>query len=388
MSKSEANYPPASPLQGNVYIWRMNQYDNMTTIAAVAVFQAHQDYITRVLLSPDVKHLATCSADHTAKIWNLDPDFGPAIEAQAAARAQAQAQAHAAAAAVAAGVATPRVANPNAAYNAYARARARGSGNGNSNNGGGVPAAVSIGPNGMGTTVMTAGPSGASGQPVPAVQVQAPLSSGMPPPRALRAQQHGGYYGQSADPRASDAFAEAASSKTVTGVTPDPGAIAGSSVPVRVPAAVGGAGVGAGTGDNNDSTTMDPNDPPATTTTTFTSSTGDTDAYADANTTNAAAIAAAATAAANNNHPFPTPAISTLPSDPATGALFLETTLAEHQRWVWDCAFSADSAYLVTVSSDHNARLWELGSGAVIRQYAGHHRGAVCVALNDYSEPR
>ncbi|OAX77106.1 WD repeat-containing protein wat1, partial [Emergomyces africanus] len=47
-----------------------------------------------------------------------------------------------------------------------------------------------------------------------------------------------------------------------------------------------------------------------------------------------------------------------------------------------------DSAYLVTVSSDHYARLWELSSGQIIRQYSGHHRGAVCVALNDYSEPR
>jgi G protein beta subunit-like protein len=66
----------------------------------------------------------------------------------------------------------------------------------------------------------------------------------------------------------------------------------------------------------------------------------------------------------------------------------LEATLTGHQRWVWDCAFSADSAYLVTACSDHYARLWELGSQTVIRQYNGHHRGAVCVALNDYSESR
>lgn len=63
----------------------------------------------------------------------------------------------------------------------------------------------------------------------------------------------------------------------------------------------------------------------------------------------------------------------------------LETTLENHQRWVWDCAFSADSAYVVTVSSDHYARLWELSTSSIIRQYSGHHRGAVCVALNDYS---
>jgi G protein beta subunit-like protein len=64
-----------------------------------------------------------------------------------------------------------------------------------------------------------------------------------------------------------------------------------------------------------------------------------------------------------------------------------DTVLDNHQRWVWDCAFSADSAYLVTVCSDHYARLWELSTASIIRQYNGHHRGAVCVALNDYSNP-
>lgn len=66
----------------------------------------------------------------------------------------------------------------------------------------------------------------------------------------------------------------------------------------------------------------------------------------------------------------------------------LEADLASHQRWVWDCAFSADSAYLVTASSDHYARLWEVHTQQIIRQYNGHHRGAICVALNDYSEGR
>ena len=73
---------------------------------------------------------------------------------------------------------------------------------------------------------------------------------------------------------------------------------------------------------------------------------------------------------------------------PGEKPLPCETVLDGHQRWVWDCAFSADSAYLVSVSSDHYARLWELSTAQVIRQYSGHHRGAVCVALNDYSEPR
>ena len=75
-----------------------------------------------------------------------------------------------------------------------------------------------------------------------------------------------------------------------------------------------------------------------------------------------------------------------LPKARKEDAFPLETSLDSHQRWVWDCAFSADSAYLVTACSDHYARLWELGTQSVIRQYNGHHRGAVCVALNDYSE--
>lgn len=70
------------------------------------------------------------------------------------------------------------------------------------------------------------------------------------------------------------------------------------------------------------------------------------------------------------------------------GAFPLEMTLAQHQRWVWDCAFSADSQYLVTACSDHFARLWDLSNQTIIRQYTGHHRGAVCVALNDYSDLR
>lgn len=67
----------------------------------------------------------------------------------------------------------------------------------------------------------------------------------------------------------------------------------------------------------------------------------------------------------------------------ADKGLRLEQELDGHQRWVWDCAFSADSAYLVTACSDHFARLWELASKTVIRQYNGHHKGAICVALND-----
>ncbi|RMJ21164.1 protein transport protein LST8 [Aspergillus sp. HF37] len=207
--------------KGNVYIWRMLQDAEMTRIVPICTFQAHRDYLTRILLSPDVKHLATCSADHTAKVWNLDIDYPPAKAAAAAAKARVKA--------------------------------------------------------------------GSEG---------------------------------------SDSASTPASSST-----PD------QTDNVRNP--------------------LDPNQ----------------------------FGIAEATAPSEPQQLFPVQPDGP-PMDPTQGTLFLETTLANHQRWVWDCAFSADSAYLVTVSSDHYARLWELVSGQIIRQYSGHHRGAVCVALNDYSEPR
>lgn len=58
-------------------------------------------------------------------------------------------------------------------------------------------------------------------------------------------------------------------------------------------------------------------------------------------------------------------------------------TLQGHQRWVWDCAFSAVSSYLVTCSSDQSARLWDLCQGEAVRHYNGHHKAVICVALND-----
>ena len=85
----------------------------------------------------------------------------------------------------------------------------------------------------------------------------------------------------------------------------------------------------------------------------------------------------------DSTHPHNATGADQLPADRDPNAFPLETTLHGHQRWVWDCAFSADSAYLVTACSDHYARLWELNSQSIIRQYNGHHRGAVCVALND-----
>jgi G protein beta subunit-like protein len=54
-----------------------------------------------------------------------------------------------------------------------------------------------------------------------------------------------------------------------------------------------------------------------------------------------------------------------------------------HSEWVWDCAFSADSAFLLTGSSDQTARLWDLATGQVVCMYTGHGKAVTAVAMND-----
>ena len=60
-------------------------------------------------------------------------------------------------------------------------------------------------------------------------------------------------------------------------------------------------------------------------------------------------------------------------------------TLKGHSQWVWDMAFSADSAYLVSASSDKTAKLWNLKAGQCIVEYANHRKAVTAVALNDAS---
>ncbi|RVX09675.1 Target of rapamycin complex subunit wat1 [Vitis vinifera] len=70
-----------------------------------------------------------------------------------------------------------------------------------------------------------------------------------------------------------------------------------------------------------------------------------------------------------------------------TDGFTLEKTLVGHQRWVWDCVFSVDGAYLITASSDTTARLWSMSNGQDIKVYQGHHKATVCCALHDGAEP-
>ncbi|GBL99997.1 Target of rapamycin complex subunit lst8 [Araneus ventricosus] len=54
-----------------------------------------------------------------------------------------------------------------------------------------------------------------------------------------------------------------------------------------------------------------------------------------------------------------------------------------NQRWVWDLAFSADSQYLFTASSDNLARLWCIAKGEVKREYSGHSKALTALAFKD-----
>ena len=241
--------------QGNVYVWRMHQTLDTTSLIPICKFTAHGNYITRVLLSPDVKHLATCSADHTTRIWAVEP----ALEASTTAAATA--------------TSTGNLAGSNAD-----------------------------------DSVSEDGSASSDGS-----------------DDAHSAEED--YQGR----RESDARSrrQQESRRRVT----------------AAPASSSSWSILSGSRQTNGA--RKPN-------TSMSSS-------------------------ATKGAPFP--------SNPTPlSALPLQSTFIGHQRWVWDCAFSADSAYLVTACSDHYARLWEVSTQSIIRQYSGHHRGTVCVALNDYSE--
>ncbi len=71
--------------------------------------------------------------------------------------------------------------------------------------------------------------------------------------------------------------------------------------------------------------------------------------------------------------------------DTATYSWELKSALSRHQRWVWDCAYTVDSKYLVSVSSDQTAKLWDVSAGEVLKNYSSQNNNLAltCIALND-----
>lgn len=54
-------------------------------------------------------------------------------------------------------------------------------------------------------------------------------------------------------------------------------------------------------------------------------------------------------------------------------------------KWVWDCAFSADSQFIITGSSEGLGRLWCVETGQIKREYKGHTKAITCIAFRDDS---
>ena len=46
-------------------------------------------------------------------------------------------------------------------------------------------------------------------------------------------------------------------------------------------------------------------------------------------------------------------------------------------------AFTCDSQYLFTASSDKSARLWSVKTGELKKEYVGHQKPVVCLAYSD-----
>ncbi|KAI0741670.1 WD40 repeat-like protein [Daedaleopsis nitida] len=66
----------AGNVKGKCYVWKINdERSDLPRFQPVTMFQAHTKYLTRLLLSPDVKYLTTCSADTTAKVWSITPNY-------------------------------------------------------------------------------------------------------------------------------------------------------------------------------------------------------------------------------------------------------------------------------------------------------------------------
>ncbi|KAH9960737.1 WD40 repeat-like protein [Lactifluus volemus] len=65
--------------KGKCYVWKINEEGlGLPRFQAVTKIQ---EYLTPYLvLSPDVKYLATCSADTTVKIWSISPNYESKLE--------------------------------------------------------------------------------------------------------------------------------------------------------------------------------------------------------------------------------------------------------------------------------------------------------------------
>ena len=66
---SDASLVVASNNHGTCFVWKLDAASN--GFDALYKIDAHSSYCLKVLLSPDVKYLATTSSDKTIKLWNV-----------------------------------------------------------------------------------------------------------------------------------------------------------------------------------------------------------------------------------------------------------------------------------------------------------------------------
>jgi len=60
---------------GSVFVWSLERASDTTKFEPLQKLQAHSTYITKCVISPDCKRLATTSADTTVKIWDMENNF-------------------------------------------------------------------------------------------------------------------------------------------------------------------------------------------------------------------------------------------------------------------------------------------------------------------------
>mmetsp|Transcript_16686 Transcript_16686/g.25086 ORF Transcript_16686/g.25086 Transcript_16686/m.25086 type:complete len:308 (-) Transcript_16686:42-965(-) len=61
---------------GNVYMYKSAGQDHKDEWQLESEFVAHDNYILKCVISPDMSSLATTSADHTIKLWRMEEPWG------------------------------------------------------------------------------------------------------------------------------------------------------------------------------------------------------------------------------------------------------------------------------------------------------------------------
>ena len=68
---SDGSLIAAANNNGTCFVWKLRCGDDMHShFEPHHMLQAHDKYVLKCLFSPDVRWLATMSADHTAKVWD------------------------------------------------------------------------------------------------------------------------------------------------------------------------------------------------------------------------------------------------------------------------------------------------------------------------------